>query len=217
MECRVKPWSIYTLTDPRTEEVRYVGRTVKDVRHRLWEHMRKAKLGHVHYHNIHWLRQLIAAGLEPWVAVLESGDGDWDEAEKFWIQKLRSEGANLTNQTEGGDGTCGHIPSEETKRKQSASHLGLHRSAETRARQSANSGARIKSPEWIAKIRAANLGRKPPPLAAIRAREVHTGRVKSTEERAHLSAALKGRVFTDEWRKKLSEAQVRRRERERVA
>jgi hypothetical protein len=53
-----------------------------------------------------WFRSLQAKGLKPEIFEIEAvPEGEsWQEAERFWIAYFRSLGANLVNETPGGDG-----------------------------------------------------------------------------------------------------------------
>lgn len=108
-------------------------------------------------------------------------EGEAHMHERFLIQCFRGMGAPLVNLTDGGEGTVGCIPSEETLRKRSVALTGKVRSAETKARMSAAATGRKMSPESIEKSRKANIGRVPTP-----------------EQRAARSALLKGRPQTPE-------------------
>lgn len=90
--------SIYGLVDPRTAQIRYVGKTSVGLTRRLAQHLREAGRGTVtHRHN--WLRELAAAGHSPEIVLLEDAE-DWQSAERAWIAAL----PNLTNQRAGGEG-----------------------------------------------------------------------------------------------------------------
>jgi len=109
-------WHIYTLTDPRTNKVRYVGRAGNPA-HRLRQHLNRARSGYTQTHRDCWLNGLRTAGLLPILAVVETGHGDWQEAEMRWIAFYRQQGATLTNLTNGGEGCVGYSPSEMTREK----------------------------------------------------------------------------------------------------
>ena len=111
--------TIYALCDPRTEEVRYIGQTMRAVEKYVTGHWKAARNGSDRY--VHrWIRSL---GREPVHFILEECDTreELNEAERFWIDWYRRCGfARLTNLTDGGDGgdtSAGFT--KETKRKMS--------------------------------------------------------------------------------------------------
>ena len=134
---------IYTLSDPRTGEVRYVGKT---------NDPHKRYVGHINQklrcHKTNWVQELLGQSLKPVMEILEEFDGtkeDWQEIEKFWIETLRFYGCRLTNQTPGGDG-CVNNPGPSTPEHKAKIGNALR--------------GKKKSPEHIAKMRAAMLGHK---------------------------------------------------------
>jgi hypothetical protein len=123
---------IYALSGGLTEEVRYVGKTVK-LKSRLGDHLRSSKRKE-NRHAARWLGSLVASGKYPKVEVLEvvrPGD-DWGEAEKQWIEFFRIAGARLTNHTDGGEGMSGHIYSDSHRANIGKSNLGKKHSLETK-------------------------------------------------------------------------------------
>src|ERR1044072_2158681 len=102
-----RTWSIYTLSDPRTNQIRYVGVTFRG-RVRLNEHLSHAMTGGNTYRD-RWIRSLIMAGVRPLYAVIEEGQGEgWQEAERQWIAFYRLT-INLVNRTDGGEGFPGYV------------------------------------------------------------------------------------------------------------
>ena len=104
-EIDVMKWTvshIYMLIDPRTDEIRYVGKSIRPYQ-RLQNHMNEPP---THCHRSHWLSELRSLGLTPRLEVLETlcGEWPWQEAECAWIARLRNLGARLVNNTDGGDG-----------------------------------------------------------------------------------------------------------------
>lgn len=103
--------TIYVLKDPETEEVRYVGKTVKLLKYRLQDHLyrkRKTKTGETN-HRINWIQSLINKDLIP--IIQEIDNCLWNESqelEKFWIKKYRDLGYKLVNSTDGGEGNLGN-------------------------------------------------------------------------------------------------------------
>lgn len=111
-------WIIYTLSNPRTGEVRYVGFTSKGARTRLKGHLDQARLKVTHKDK--WILSLLSIGLVPALTVLESGSGDgWQEAEKRWIAAFRLKGARLANGTDGGDGGVGLVLTTDERARRS--------------------------------------------------------------------------------------------------
>lgn len=175
--------TIYTLTDPRTDEVRYVGMTSRTVEVRVREHLRDGRVPSApKSHRVHWLRQLVSEGLAPIPTVLEeTSEGSWAERERFWITKLRSEGAPLVNATDGGEGVLGHRPSAEARAKMAAA-----------ARRTRNRLGTITSAETREKIGAARRGRPLSPEHRASIGNGVRGRVVSMSERQKKSAAMRG-------------------------
>jgi hypothetical protein len=94
---------IYGLTDPRDNLIRYVGKTT-DRAKRLRAHLYAARRGRT-YRLPKWIRKLEAEGVKPSMVTLEECDAaSVDERERFHIARLRSEGFDLLNHTDGGDG-----------------------------------------------------------------------------------------------------------------
>jgi group I intron endonuclease len=100
---------IYTLNDPRTNEVRYVGKT-NNLRARYNTHLNdKSKT-----HKNNWIKLLKSYGLKPIMEVIEICGDDWVERERFWISHYD----NLTNTLPSAFGPdCGEVISEMLKKK----------------------------------------------------------------------------------------------------
>lgn len=96
---------IYTLSDPRSGSIRYIGKT-KNIQARLNAHISKAKAHHVDHHCARWIRGLLAEGVTPHMSVLQElpSGADWQRAEADAITRHRAMGHELTNLTGGGDG-----------------------------------------------------------------------------------------------------------------
>ena len=90
---------IYTLADPETGAVRYIGAT-KDAHDRKRRHL-------AHGSNkgtrpvMGWLRSLFAKGQQPVFTLVEETT-DLDAREQHWVAKLRVAGADLLNGNAGG-------------------------------------------------------------------------------------------------------------------
>lgn len=92
---------IYALIDPRTEEIRYVGKTT-DLEKRLSFHLLHSKIEKCH--RAHWICSLTAQGVIPKIeALAQVPESDWQQWEIDYITAFRSIRARLTNNTPGGD------------------------------------------------------------------------------------------------------------------
>ena len=142
---------IYGLIDPRTNELRYVGKT-RDPASRLREHLLSCKLRRKTHCN-HWLRSVMDDGARPEIFVLEDVPSDrWEEAEQFWIGYARMLGADLTNHTLGGYGANNWPQALRRQRGEALRGRKREFSPEHRAKIAAINRARNASPEWRAKV-----------------------------------------------------------------
>jgi len=186
---------IYTLSDPLTGEVRYVGKTT-NIKQRFENHLRERK----NTHKINWIKSLAARGLKPELCeleVFESGDdSDWQNAEKFWISYLRFLGCRLCNLVEGGIG--GQSPSIETRLKMSKCRLGKKREGAALENVRRALVVRNKTPEQKAKARAASLGRKMTDYTKAALRLANVGRVFTPDHQKRLSESRTGRKNSPE-------------------
>lgn len=107
---------IYTLAHPITNEIRYVGKTVR-LKRRKVEHSSYWFCDKFHNHKNHWCLKLINEGLRPIMTVIDSTDGDWESLEKKWIKFYRDNGFRLLNATDGGEGQHGRKLPEEVRNK----------------------------------------------------------------------------------------------------
>lgn len=196
-------WVIYILVDPRTNEDRYVGYTI-NIKRRLRQHLREAKHGKIRTHKNNWLNNLLRVGLEPTFRIVETGFGrSWIEAEKSWILCLRSQGAKLTNTTEGGEGPRrgtrekmaaamkGRTFSEEAKAKLRAAHKGKRLSTETRAKLSESIRTRWADPVYRERMTKVRTGLKQSDECIAKRVAKNTGKKRSVETKEMMSASLK--------------------------
>jgi group I intron endonuclease len=86
---------IYTLTDPRTNLIRYVGQT-NNLKNRLRQHVQTAINRYTKTKKNNWIINLNKEGLTPIIEVLEVSFNP-NEDELYWIQQLTAWGYNLTN------------------------------------------------------------------------------------------------------------------------
>lgn len=105
--------TIYALCQPiekwKIGEVRYVGKTIRTAWQRVRAHSYAAKKDAPRLPVQRWLKKHMAAGDPFIIKHLERVPPgcDWVTRERYWIEKCRSEGANLLNLTDGGDGFAG--------------------------------------------------------------------------------------------------------------
>lgn len=196
---------IYGLIDPRTNELRYVGKSVRPIE-RLATHIREARSGSI-LHSRRWIDGLTAVNLRPELLILEEVDGDANECERFWIASMKLAGCSLTNRTIGGDGQApGYVPSVEAKAKISAKLSGRKRTPE----QLVNLRAAFNSPEVRALRR---INARPENFGAgrlgIRDSELTKRRKAASwtvERKAKQAERLRAKSFDDRWRAQLADA-----------
>ncbi len=106
---------VYGLVDPRSLEVRYIGKTVHGLK-RPREHY--SELNYNNNYKSGWVKQLRKAGLRYNIVVLEFCKRETlNDQEIWWISYGKLSGWRLTNLTKGGDGALGRPTSKETKAK----------------------------------------------------------------------------------------------------
>lgn len=120
---------IYGLLDPRTQQLRYVGKS-NNPTDRLKGHISEAK-SISKTHKSRWLRKLLNDSIFPELVILEEVSlCDFQAAEKWWIAYARSLGCLLVNGTDGGD--CGKEFELEVRAKISKALKGRPKSEEHR-------------------------------------------------------------------------------------
>lgn len=107
--------NIYTLSDPDSGMIRYVGKTIMSLNRRLSNHLSLQSLKDKNHKN-YWIKKLIKEDKKPIIELLERVElVNWEESEIYWISQIKSWGFNLTNSTNGGNGL---ILSPEGREKQ---------------------------------------------------------------------------------------------------
>lgn len=179
---------IYGLIDPRTNLVRYIGKSIHP-ENRLKGHL---KIKIARNHKERWLLKLKSMNMIPNLIILEqTSEFLINQAEKFWIAKYRNEGFSLTNGTDGGDGGA----------------LGPEGLAKMIASKTGKPG-KPRSLETIAKIAESNRGKKRPPESVARVNAANTGLKRSEEVRAKMREARKGRIISKETCAKISASRM---------
>lgn len=152
---------IYTLEDPVTGDIRYIGKTRSSLKYRLSQHIHDSLNNGTKTRKKAWIKGLILQGLLPVIQVLDVVDNDdWKLSEQYWISQLKAWGFKLTNMTAGGDGNQKMVMSEESKQKRSAALKGRKRPKEVTEKISkAHLGKKLLD-STKEKIRLFNLGKK---------------------------------------------------------
>jgi len=92
----VKTVYIYTLSDPRSGDVRYIGRAIAP-QSRLKAHV------NARYYNdkVKWINELKTDGLLPVMTIIDSVDDKVlaREKEQYWMNKYTMDGCELLNST----------------------------------------------------------------------------------------------------------------------
>ncbi len=197
---------IYYLKDPRTRDIRYVGRS-NNPRKRLQSQLSMARTGRRKNHLHSWLINLERDGLMPEQFIIEKcQQWKWRNTERYWIQYFVDCGEDLVNLAKGGYGCDGRVmPMEERERR---SEVQLRRwanaSEEDKRRHSDSLSKYWNSEEGKAK-----------------ARRLTNKRYEDPRERELQSIRMKQVLSNPELRQKLSDIQVERykdpREREKMS
>lgn len=176
---------IYILKHPDTNEVRYVGKTVRSLSRRLGNHIANAKGNKHNKHLSNWILSILAFGKRPIIELIEEVSSSvWQEREKYWITQF----PNLINLTEGGDGCIGLLHDETTGIKCGMANVGRKHTQEFKnAMSNRLKGVKL-TEEHKARIGAAN-----------------RGKVRSTSVKQKLSEAHRGIPQSEESKKKRSE------------
>lgn len=226
---------IYSLTDPRDGEIRYIGKA-DDLEYRYRCHLNDRS----HNAKSRWVGGLMKHGLYPQMrCVATIPMYRWQEAEEFFIALHKAAGCRLLNLTVGGEGMNGGTHTEATRRvlsekaKQrgvSAEHLaymtaraaecnrGKPRPCDNRIRQKISSSlmGHTQGTEQRQKKSASLKSFYQTPegkVSLARQTEEKKRRVVKPEQWMAAVAANKGKPHTTEHRAKLREAWVRRKQR----
>lgn len=140
---------IYGLSDPRTHEIRYVGKSSSGLK-RPREHKFPSVLrDSPNTHRSRWIKLLLSIGLTYDIVIIEElpGPDGLYAAEQFHIKRLRSEGFRLTNHTDGGPGLSGWKMPQSQKDKLSSDRKGKPFPEEVREKLRGPRGPQRK--EWV--------------------------------------------------------------------
>src|ERR1035437_7880045 len=103
---------IYTLSDPETNYIKYVGKT-NNPRRRLKKHLSRFDLLNEKTLKSKWILSLLDKEQLPKFEILDEGDDcSINDLEIYRISQLKSWGFELKNMTDGGDGFRGNNESQ---------------------------------------------------------------------------------------------------------
>ena len=186
---------IYGLFDVRDpDSIRYVGKSVQP-RIRMNHHLSDASRFRGCNHRVNWINSVINRGSSIGMICIKCVD----EAESCRVEceiiaQYKAAGASLVNGTNGGDGCCGMVLSEESRNKIRLKSIGRKQSLETVAKRVAKIKGMKRTPEQCEAIRQRKLGVKikltPQGLAARQGQG--KGRRKPVGFGDKVSEALKG-------------------------
>lgn len=171
--------------------VRYVGKS-NSPEERIRAHVRNARNG-VKTHLGSWIRSMLQNGIEPKLTILAKVPvAEWQKYERQYIRSYN----NLVNHTDGGEGggMIGKKRSDEWKRKMSTMMKG--RKVTWTDKLSSSAKKRWEDLAYLDKMKESHIGR--------------IGPMCSPEKAKKISTTQKGRALSDEHRRKLSEAALRR-------
>lgn len=212
---------IYALADPRTFEVRYIGKA-DDPYRRYCEHLVDKRKTH----KVCWIQSLLKMGLLPIRQILEECDKtEWQQKECDWIAFEKRIGCDLTNHSRGGTGGSvkgrktswkGGHHSEETKKMFSemrkgkpSTKKGCRLSLETRQKISKSLMGR---PSWNKGKPMSDKTREKLSFSTKRYFALHghpfKGKHHSEKTREKISVALAGNVLPFEQRLKISQSMM---------
>lgn len=113
--------TIYGLYEVGADLPRYIGKTARPLRFRMYSHWQAAKSPRLPVSR--WLAKVRSEGRQVNAVVIETipPGGDWADREAHWIRAYRFIGVPLLNLTRGGEGLAGLQFSDEHRSKISAS------------------------------------------------------------------------------------------------
>ncbi len=100
---------IYSLSDPISNQIRYIGVTSQSLNRRFSRHLVDSKRRKTHRDC--WIFGLKQKNLLPIIELIDIVDKDnWQFWERYYISQFKAWGFDLTNLTIGGEGVMGVVP-----------------------------------------------------------------------------------------------------------
>jgi hypothetical protein len=183
---------IYSLSDPNTLEIRYIGKA-NDLNYRYWAHLHEAKNDLRNQHKCNWIKKLLKEGKKPIIEVVEEVPFEsWKDSEKFWIAQIKAWGFNLLNKTDGGE--CGVISQnckEALKNCKKRGHV------KGTFKHSEETKVKIREKRALQKITEEHKQKISQSLKGVK---------KTDDHKKSISNGKKGMVFTQEHRNKIAKS-----------
>jgi len=108
---------IYSLSDPVSGVVKYIGQTSKTLNERMKTHLKDAKYKN-NNKRIAWIKSIVKKGNVPKIDIIDEVlEEEWVFWEMYWIEQFKNWGFDLKNGTIGGDGIKEYVYTEEDKKK----------------------------------------------------------------------------------------------------
>ena len=194
----ISDFYVYQLRLANSESPFYIG---KGRGRRILEHFRPSALKKRNHKN-NVINKAIRDGDEVLSEILFDGLSEEQahakEIELIAFYGRRINGGCLTNATDGGEGVSGYKPSEETRRKISASKRGKKHSDDHRRKISIALTGRKMSAESIEKTASANRGRKRTPVQIENSSRALKGIKRSESTKARMSESRIGKPKSSE-------------------
>ena len=189
-------YKVYTLNDPRTGFIRYVGITKFPLQTRLNHH----KWDRNKCRKKHWFSKLVSQGLMPKISLLED-NLTTDVAvrkEIMYIKMFKALGYDLVNTANGGEGVGGMKLTVEQKKFLSKRPQHFHKGHTPWNKGKKN----CFSEETLQLMREVHKG------TSIGKSNPYYGRKHSKEVREKISKSHEGRVVTEEWKNNIRKAHL---------
>lgn len=132
--------NIYVLIDPRNNQIKYLGKTNRELKVRFSAHLSDKS----NTKKTSWIKSLKSHNLKPIIKLIDVVEDDWAFWEEYWIINLKILGFDLLNHTNGGEGMYGFKMSDETRAKLSKAFKGKRHSEEWKKRIGATNSIPIK-------------------------------------------------------------------------
>lgn len=189
---------IYLLLCPLSGQVRYVGKTSDELHKRLRAHLSEAKYKNLG-HRGSWIRGLMSRGKSPLIVKdVDVPPGEcWKQYERDRIAYYRSVGCDLVNGTDGGEGLSNPNDEVRFRMSESASIRCKTDAGLRHLQENGRKGGRL------------NKGKKKPPHVGAAVSASNKRRTVSIETRMKMGTVRKGRIYSPEHRRKISEGKLR--------